>query len=188
MLERLKDRVARLRVLQKPDIKIASSAKVNFRGIVGNPPSRLTIGGGTMFEGKIVSDREGSVVVIGNNTFIGGSTLVCADRIEIGDDVLISWGCTIVDHDSHAILWADRADDVREYYVGKKNWDKVATSPVKVGNKAWIGFNSIVLKGVTIGERSIVAAGSIVTRDVPDDTIVGGNPARVIRRIDNGNG
>jgi len=52
-----------------------------------------------------------------------------------------------------------------------------------IKDKAWIGFNSIILKGVTIGEGSIVGAGSVVTKDIPDWSIVGGNPAKVIREI-----
>lgn len=59
----------------------------------------------------------------------------------------------------------------------------IAAAPVQIGSHAWIGFNSIILKGVTIGDRSVVAAGSVVTHDVPADTLVGGNPARVLRTI-----
>ena len=89
-----------------------------------------------MFEGNIVSDRDGSIVAIGKNTFIGSSTIVCAERVDIGDDVLISWGCTIVDHNSHALDWKDRDADVREYYEGRKNWKKVERKPVSIGNKS----------------------------------------------------
>jgi len=168
-----------------PNMNIASSARVNYLGIRRRPPTYLTIGEGTMFEGSIVSDRDGSVVVIGRNTFIGSSTIVCAERIEIGDDVLISWGCTIVDHNSHALAWKDRRDDVREYYRGIKNWEKVERKAVTIGNKVWIGFNTIILKGVTVGEGAVVGAGSIVTKDVPAHAVVAGNPARIIRRIEN---
>jgi acetyltransferase-like isoleucine patch superfamily enzyme len=59
----------------------------------------------------------------------------------------------------------------------------IATAPVKIGAHVWIGFNSIILKGVTIGDRSVVAAGSVVTKDIPADVLVAGNPARVIRSL-----
>ena len=59
----------------------------------------------------------------------------------------------------------------------------VKIAPVRIGDKAWIGFNAIILKGVTVGEGAIVAAGAVVTKDVPPYTIVAGNPARVIRTL-----
>ncbi|MDP5158573.1 MAG: hypothetical protein NWQ07_08360 [Flaviramulus sp.] len=64
-----------------------------------------------------------------------------------------------------------------------KDWSNVKSSPIVVKNKVWIGFNSIILKGVIIGEGAIVGAGSVVTIDVPDWTVVAGNPAKVIREI-----
>ena len=65
--------------------------------------------------------------------------------------------------------------------IGKyKNWENVKSAPIKIKDKAWIGFNSIILKGVTIGEGAIVGAGSVVTKDVADYTIVAGNPAVVV--------
>jgi acetyltransferase-like isoleucine patch superfamily enzyme len=167
-------------------VNISASAKVNFSGLRQRTPTYLSIGEGTIFEGTIVSDREGSVVSIGRNSFVGGSTIVCSERIEIGDDVLISWGCTIVDHNSHALMWEDRRDDVRSWYSGTKNWDNVEKRAVVIGNKSWIGFNSIILKGVTVGEGAIVGAGSVVTKDVPAYAVVAGNPARVIRRGQDG--
>ena len=131
--------------------------------------------------GSVAADRPSAVVRIGKNTFFGGSKIVVAESVDIGDDVLVSWGCTIVDHNSHPIAWADRADDVRRYHGGEKDWSKVLIAPVRIGDKAWIGFNAIILKGVTIGEGAIVASGSVVTKDVAPFTIVGGNPARLLR-------
>ena len=65
----------------------------------------------------------------------------------------------------------------------QKNWANVASAAVHINSKAWIGFNSIVLKGVTIGVGAIVGAGSVVTRDVPPWRLVAGNPARIIREL-----
>lgn len=90
-----------------------------------------------------------------------------------------------MDHDSHAIMFDDRKNDVINWAIGKKDWTKVDSQPIVVKNKAWIGFNSIILKGITIGEGAIVAAGSVVTKDVPAYSIVAGNPARVVRLINN---
>lgn len=57
-------------------------------------------------------------------------------------------------------------------------------APVYIGDKVWIGFNVIILKGVDIGEGAVVAAGSVVTKNVPEWTLVGGNPAKVIRQLE----
>jgi acetyltransferase-like isoleucine patch superfamily enzyme len=133
-------------------------------------------------EGSISFDKENATVLIGKRAFVNAS-LIAAQKIEIGDDVLISWGVTIVDHNSHSISFSDRAEDVRNWRSGKKDWTHVKIAPVKISNKVWIGFNSIILKGVTIGEGAVVGAGSVVTKDVPAWTIVGGNPAHIIREI-----
>ena len=109
--------------------------------------------------------------------------IVSAERIEVGDDVMIAWGTTIVDHNSHSSSFSKRSEDVINWMQGKKDWSHVKTSPVKICDKVWIGFNTIILKGVTIGEGAVVGAGSVVTKNVPPWTIVAGNPARIIREI-----
>lgn len=186
MLKRLyhgiAETAARRRLLAKPTFEINASAKVNFRGISPGL-ARFRIGEGSVFRGTISADRPEAEVSIGDNSFIGSSNLVSAVRIDIGSDILMSWGCTVVDHNSHAIAWSERADDVRDWYHGRKSWMAVKAAPVTICDRAWIGFNVIILKGVTIGRGAIVAAGSVVTKDVAPYTIVGGNPARLIREI-----
>ena len=145
--------------------------------------NHLTIGANSLLSCRISFDRAGAKVRIGDRTYIGDSHLVAADSLVIGDDVLISWGVTIVDHNSHALDWDQRASDVLDWANGHKNWDHVETRPVEIGNKAWIGFNAIILKGIVIGENAIVAAGSVVTKDVPPHAIVAGNPARIVRML-----
>lgn len=136
----------------------------------------------SQIEGAICFDKDHALISIGKRSFINGS-LIAAQKIEIGDDVLISWGVTVVDHNSHAISFSERSQDVVNWRLGKKDWTNVKIAPIKISNKVWIGFNSIILKGVTIGEGAIVGAGSVVTKDLPAWTIVAGNPARVIREI-----
>lgn len=79
--------------------------------------------------------------------------------------------------------WRIRSGDPRRWAEGIKNWEGVVMGPVRIEDHAWVGFNVIILKGVTIGEGAIVAAGSVVTKDVPAFTVVAGNPARVIREL-----
>lgn len=152
----------------------------------------LVIGNNSLIEGNFVFETQNGNITIGDRTFIGsGSTCICIENITIGDDVLISWGCTIMDNNAHSLKWSERMDDVADWKKGidqgkiglYKNWKNVESAPIVIKNKAWIGFNVIVLKGVTIGEGAIVGAGSVVTRDVPDWTIVAGNPATVIRTL-----
>ena len=151
----------------------------------------LEIGDESLISGNYIFEIAEGRISIGNRTFIGNSTFICIDEIKIGSDVLFSWGITVADNDSHSIFWEDRIHDVYNWkkgvdegQIGKyKDWSKVNRKKVIVKDKAWVGFNSIILKGVTIGEGAVVAAGSVVTKDVPDWAVVGGNPAKVIKKL-----
>jgi len=155
--------------------------------------ARVVIGRECMLECAITLEREAGRVVIGDRTFIGRSRIICAEQVEVGSDVLIAWGCTIIDHDSHSTDWTKRAADVARWRRGMvsgpavaaamKDWSGVPMAAVRIGDKVWIGFNAVILKGVTIGEGAVVAAGAVVTRDVPAWTLVAGNPARPIRPV-----
>lgn len=153
----------------------------------------ITIGNESHIDANIIFETTNGKINIGNRTYIGNSTLISVCNIFIGDDVLIAWGCYIIDNDFHSLDWEKRKDDVqlfkKTFQEGilnfGKDWSVVSKKPVTIRDKAWIGFNSIILKGVTIGEGAIVAAGSVVTKDVPDYSIVGGNPATFIRSLKN---
>lgn len=175
-----------------PGTLLQSSFDIGLR--LGSPTGRVKIGEDSVLECTIILERDVGTVYIGDRSYVGGGTqLVCAERISIGSDVMIAWGCTIADHDSHSLDWRHRAEDVRRWREGLrfgvpeaarlKDWSHVAVKPVVVSDKAWLGFGVIVVKGVTIGEGAVVAAGSVVTRDVAEWTLVGGNPARVIREL-----
>ena len=128
-------------------------------------------------------------ISIGNRCYIGvNSSLISRDAIEIGDDVTIAWGVTIYDHDSHSKDWRDRRNAVQHFYdkygqpecFDSLEWNRVKSAPIVICDKVWVGFDVVILKGVTIGEGAIVAARSVVTRDVEAFTVVGGNPAKKI--------
>lgn len=144
---------------------------------------RLTIGDQSIVEARVVFERPGGTVNIGSRTFIGGSSVLCASHINIGDDVLVSFGVTIVDHDSHSPVFSKRSQDVTMWLEGKKDWTHVKTNPIIIQDKSWIGMHSIILEGTTIGTGAVVGAGSVVTRDVPPYTVVAGNPARIIKTL-----
>lgn len=159
---------------------IGKNSQCDFWKIRHKANSQVTIGEGSMIKCKMLFDHDGHIR-IGNRCFIGNSTLVCHSSIEIHDDVIMSWGITVVDHNSHSLDYEDRLLDVAEWQTQQKSWKNVTVKPVVIGQGAWIGFNAIVLKGVHIGKGAIVAAGSVVTKDVPDFAIVGGNPAKIIK-------
>jgi acetyltransferase-like isoleucine patch superfamily enzyme len=156
---------------------------------------RLRIGEQCVINGTIVLERGIGQVSIGDRTYISqGTHIICASDIQIGSDVLLAWGITILDHDAHSVRWTDRANDVEQCRLGlleggypevarRKNWDVVPMAPVVIGDKVWVGFNSIILKGVCIGEGAVVAAGSVVTKDVPPYCIFAGNPAKIVREL-----
>lgn len=124
-------------------------------------------------------------ILIGDYVYIGDDCLLsCAERIEIGTFTLLAHGVQIFDNDSHPVSPALRERDY-QIVLGLLAGERVeiAREAIKIGARVWIGFNAILMKGVTIGNGSIVAAGSVVTSDVPEKTIVAGNPARVVRDI-----
>lgn len=118
-------------------------------------------------------NAPGSRIQIGNNVGISGSTICATQSVTIGDNVLIGSGCIITDTDAHPLDWRDRCDG---------HDDRKKSAPVTIGNDVFIGARCIILKGVTIGDRAVIGAGSVVTKDVPADSIVAGNPARLVRR------
>jgi acetyltransferase-like isoleucine patch superfamily enzyme len=151
----------------------------------------LSIGNDSVINGSFIFEIQQGKITIGNRTFIGGGMFICIEEIEIGNDVMFSWGCTVADNNSHSHIWQERKNDVVEWKRGidenkigaYKDWTHVKKAKIIIKDKVWIGFNSIILKGVTIGEGAIVGAGSVVTKDVPAWTIVAGNPAKIIRTI-----
>lgn len=147
------------------------------------PGCYLSIGEQSLVRSQIALECAGASLLIGDRTFVGRGLISVAERVEIGSDVMISWGVTIADHNSHSLRFSERMQDVANWMQGRKDWASVKKKGVTIHDKAWIGFNVIVLKGVTIGEGAIIGAGSLVTRDVPAWTVVAGNPARVIREI-----
>ncbi len=177
--------VGRFYLGRYPQVRIGRSSRVRWDRIHGlTRDSTLEVGSDCVCHCRIAFDRGTARVVIGNRTYVGASSLVAAQEIVIGDDVLVSWGVTIVDHDSHSLHFPQRQEDVRLWKSGRKDWTHVPQKPVRVGDKSWLGFNAIVLKGVTVGEGSVVAAGSVVTKDVPPWSVVAGNPAKVIRELE----
>jgi acetyltransferase-like isoleucine patch superfamily enzyme len=104
---------------------------------------------------------------IGDRVFVNsGVVIMSVLEVTVGDDVALANEVYVMDTDSHGI-------------EGRK----VKDAPVRIGAGSWVGARALVLPGVTIGSRCVIAAGSVVSRDVPDETLVAGNPARVVREL-----
>lgn len=170
----LRERLRRVfGVLRFALFTLRPSVKASGMGRLDGFPLLEVIGHGTLDLGRRVRlyrrvrlelHEPGAVVRIGDRTFLNRETFIrCAQRVEIGADCAISWGVTIADNDDHEI-----------------NGER-PVSPVRIGDHVWIGQRATILKGVEIGDGAIVAAGAVVTRDVPPRAVVGGIPARVIR-------
>ncbi len=144
----------------------------------------ITVGEDSLLHAKVSFDSSAGQVIVGDRCYIGQSHIVCHTGVTLGDDVVISWGVTIVDHNSHSVEWRYRKDDILDWARGLKDWSNVKIAPVTIHDRVWIGFNAIILKGVTIGEGAVVAAGAVVTKDVAPYTVVAGNPARPIKTLE----
>lgn len=147
----------------------------------------IEIGDNCCIRGTIMLYKATSKVIIGNNVYIGpGTILECVEEIKIGDDVLVSMNCNIIDTDSHSLHSGERKNDTVDWQKGLmyKDWNLVISQKVAIESKSWIGLRSIVLKGVTLSEGTIVAAGSVVTKSTEPFSLIGGNPAKFIKATD----
>lgn len=180
----IKTKYKNLDIFKPCNVSIHENAKLNIDGYFNfNLPCQLDIknyiagdlticnnaylevnGHFSAYAGSSIAINEGASLILGNGYMNLNSKIRCREKIVIGDGSFISENVHIRDSDFHKIL-------------GSNN----PTKPVYIGKNVWIGVGSIVLKGVTIGDGSVVAAGSVVTKDIPENCLVGGNPAKVIK-------
>ncbi len=119
----------------------------------------------SIYSGSRVYINKNAILILGSGYINNNLNLNCFEKIEIGNNVAISDNVSIRDSDNHEIL----------------NSNHVKTKPIKIGDHVWIGMNAIILKGVTIGDGAIIAAGSVVNRDVPAKCLAGGVPAKILK-------
>lgn len=132
----------------------------------------VTIGRSTIGASKVFDDP---ILKIGNNTSLGyGTVISVAKEVNIGDNCMIAPHCMIMDSDDHPI-------DPQKRFL-RMPVEKEEVRPVNIGNNVWIGTHCVILKGVNIGDNSIIAAHSVITKDVMENSIYAGNPARPTRR------
>ena len=171
---------------------LLKSCKFRFDGKLKNNP--VKIASNTMLGCSFIFESDSGSIDIGEKTFINAKTsLISINQISIGNNVTIAWGCTIYDHNSHSLDYKERQKDIQrqndDYQKGinfttSKDWDSVKSKPIVIEDDVWIGFDSVVLSGVTIGRGAIIGARSVVREDVEPWTVVAGNPAVVIKRLE----
>lgn len=119
--------------------------------------------------------RDTAILNIGDNVGMSDVTITCHEKITIGNNVLLGVGSQIRDTDNHSLNPSD--------WLNGLDWKNKKTAPIIIKDNVFIGAYSFILKGVTVGENSIIGAGSIVTKSVPSNEIWAGNPAKFIRKI-----
>lgn len=153
---------------------------------LSNDPNLIKVGANSVIRGQLLIFAHAGEIKIGKGCYLGeGSRVWSAASIRIGDRVLISHNVNIHDTDSHPINSSLREQHFMEIMsVGHpKTNPGIISKPIVIENDVWIGLNSVILKGVRIGEKSIIGAGSVITKDVPSSCIVAGNPAKVIHTL-----
>jgi acetyltransferase-like isoleucine patch superfamily enzyme len=152
-------------------------------------PAGLRIGrGASTYLGTMFDVGPRGRVSIGEYALVHGARVICDSEIEIGAYCLISWNVVLMDTYRVPLDPGERRCELE--LVPQRQPRRLAAAvparPVRIGRNVWIGFDACVLPGVTIGEGAIVGARSVVAADVPAYTVVAGNPARIIRRLEGG--
>jgi len=167
--------------------KINYGSGVRFWGracMVRHPGSVISIGNRCSFRSDATSNLIGlnrkcilsthsakAEIIIGTNCGFSGAVLGAKEKITVGNDVLFGANTLVTDFDWHGIH-----PDERRTSTGD-------SKPIIIGNKVFVGYGSVVLKGVTIGDNSVIGANSVVTKDIPANVIAGGNPCKVIKSL-----
>lgn len=161
-------------------VRIDSSAQItNNRG----DKKYIRIGNNSWISGQIMTLKHGGEIVIGENCFIGDFSKIWSSvKVTIGNNVLISHNVNIHDNISHPLDSKERHNDfLHVRSIGLQNEMNIGEAEIIIGNDVWIGFNSTILKGVTIGDGAIIGANTVVTKDVPPFAVAVGNPPRIIK-------
>lgn len=128
-------------------------------------------------------------LTIGNNVGMSSTRIWTNDAVTIGNNVQVGANVLIMDTDTHQLDYRLRRNPDDDFFSGLSNgeiWQKkldgTISAPILIEDDVWIGAHCIILKGVTIGARSIIGAGSVVTKSIPEDCIAAGNPCKIIRK------
>lgn len=145
----------------------------------------IIIGSNCLVRGilKVVGDGK---IRIGNNTYIGGASVIGAvEDVYIGNDVIISTDVHIYDNNNHPTSPEKRRamSECGDFFGEKWQWTESDHASVKIMDNVWVGERVTILKGVTVGQGAVIGCNSVVTHDVPEYSIVAGNPAKVVKSL-----
>jgi acetyltransferase-like isoleucine patch superfamily enzyme len=158
-----------------------------FRHLKSKAPRALVLGDHvSCYAGCSFSIGAKGRCTVGNFTLMNGALVMAEECIQIGSHCLISWNVGIADSDFHPLEPAQRVIDAHAlapFFKDRPPRPELRTVPVIISDNVWIGMNAVILKGVTIGENSVVAAGAVVTKSVPPNVVVAGNPAVVTKQF-----
>ena len=158
-----------------------------FRHLKSKAPRAVVLGNHvSCYAGCSFAIGVNGSCTVGDFTLMNGALVMAEDRIEIGSHCLISWNVGIADSDFHPLAPAQRIIDAHAlapFFKNRPPRPELRTMPVVISDNVWIGMNAIILKGVTIGENSVVAAGAVVTKSVPANVVVAGNPAVITKQL-----
>lgn len=171
--------------IKSKNIVIGKNTIIDFGVIIDNKYGRITLGenvylrsiskgyqAGMPFPTTLFLDVKGAELKIGARSRINGAYLHAKKSIQIGEKCVIASGVNIMDSNGHELYSLDRT-------INRDNPD-----PIAIGNNVWIGLNAIILKGTQIGDNSVVAAGSVVKGIFPPNSLIVGNPAEVVKKLD----
>jgi acetyltransferase-like isoleucine patch superfamily enzyme len=159
----------------------------SFRDYRSRAPAGVRMGAGaSVYQGVMFDVGPRGEVILADYAMLNGGRVLCDSRIEIGEYALLSWNVVLMDSYRLPAGAAGRRLELQRAarHEGRVVLGVTEAKPIRIGRNVWIGFDACILPGVTIGEGSIVGARSVVIENVPPFTVAAGNPARVIRRIE----
>jgi acetyltransferase-like isoleucine patch superfamily enzyme len=165
-----------------PGARLARAAR-----IANQRPSSdaIRIGANSLVAGQLMTFAHGGRIELGQYCYIGENSRVWSGAsVTMGNFVLIAHNVMIVDNFTHPIDFQARREHARSTMGGRHAATiDLGDRPIVIGDDVWIGANSIIMRGVSIGDRAIISAGSVVRDDVPADAVVSGNPAAIVRSL-----
>jgi acetyltransferase-like isoleucine patch superfamily enzyme len=166
----------------EPGARLMRTARI--RNVRGNS-DYIVIGSHSVIRGELMTFGHGGEIRIGDWCYVGEDTRIwSATSISIGNRVLISHSVNVFDNLTHPLDATARHQQVRQIFKRGHPVDiSLDENPVKICDDAWIGAGAMILRGVTVGEGGVVAAGAVVTKDVLPYSIVAGNPAEFVRKL-----